>query len=104
MSKTITGWGMFNKDGLYHKDEIGLGMINGVEFQTCCEILEGLKDGLEDIGGIELGKEGIIHFLVKDIHWDDGQMTFPETGQWDFPPSWWYDIEITKIEYFPVEE
>ena len=100
---SLEGWGLFSKHGLFHKDEIGLGIINGVNFEVCCQLLEELKDSLEDFFKPEEEKEGLIEFTISNLSWDDGQMTFPETGQWDFPPHWEYDIEITKTEYFPEE-
>lgn len=106
---SIEGWGLFNSEGIFHKDEIGLGLINGVNFESCCQLLEELKDGLEDFFTPEKKVEGLIEFKITNLSWDDGQMTFPETGQWDYPPHWeydidWeYDIELTETEYFAEE-
>jgi hypothetical protein len=45
-----------------------------------------------------------VNFLVTNMSRNEGQMSFPETGQWDFPPYIEMDIEVIKINDGSVDE
>ena len=58
----------------------------------------------EIVEGLEPPKSGCVTFRATNISYDEGQMTFPETGQWDFCPYWEMDIQVLKVESFGDEE
>ena len=100
-SATVEGWILIYEGELQYDETMGLGKINGVQFQTCCDLLENdlIKDAIEDTDFKAEKRDGVVEFVITNLKWDKGQMSFPETGQWDFPPHWEFDIEITKTEY-----
>lgn len=45
-----------------------------------------------------------VDFLATNISRNEGQMSFPETGQWDFPPHIEMDIEVINIDDHSKDE
>ena len=39
-----------------------------------------------------------VNFVASNLVHQEGQMSLPETGQWDFLPYWEHDIEMTGVE------
>lgn len=74
--------------------------IHGLDYNQCCQcedsLLEQAGEIIED-SDIPTDAE-IVNFRVNDFCWFEGQMSFPETGQWDFPPEWHFDMKITGYE------
>ena len=77
-----------------------IGMVNNIDFQILCEIQSTLTDTLMDCGFAEPlpGNAICAHFVLTNFKYQEGQQTFPETGQWDFPPHWEMDIELTGYD------
>ena len=82
------------------KEECAVGMINGIEQsvifgadEDTFETLEALLTDRE----IPSGVTGVV-VTVSKFHFEEGQMTFPETGQWDIAPYWEMDMAIKHFE------
>jgi len=59
---------------------------------------QGFIDGIEAFlhdENLELGDSGL-ELKISSLSKQEGQMSHPETGQWDFPPYWECDIELHK--------
>lgn len=100
---------LFYSDGEIDRDCSSAGMIHGVHYGQIEQILDEVYKSFDDlfsdyIGDSEdfLSGHGCIDYTIKNISWDDGQQSFPESGLWDFLPHWDFNIEITKHEKFPV--
>jgi hypothetical protein len=102
--KSFTGWLVYD-DGVIDKSCSGIGYIYGLH----CSDLDGVFDAVvryfED-GDFEFEaiEHGSVDFIATNVIHQDGQMSFPETGQWDFPPHWEMDIEVAKVELFKHED
>jgi len=87
-----------------HEDELCVGLIHNVEWLVVTKILEDLENLHESISEIKLppvkkpDTRISATFKVFNIQHVEGQMSFPETGQWDFLPHWEYDVELIFIE------
>lgn len=71
--------------------------ICGVSGPITLEVFEQIEEEVE-----EVGEDGFTHgdgdYLFKATL-EPGQQTFPETGQWDYPPYWQLDfIEFRSIQ------
>lgn len=80
-----------------------LGMVYGVH-SGCLEALESqvykYYSDFVDTEELDENLDYEINFVLSNIHWDEGQMTFPETGQWDFAPSWQFDFkEVSRVAH-----
>lgn len=100
-------WILVDKDGATtSQEEFGIGIINGFDFGLVCaaekDIFESVRDYFDDSDIPENTVSAL--FRVTNIIHNDGQMTFPETGQWDFPPHWEMDLEFIKFESIPDDE
>jgi len=83
-----------------HREECSVGMINGIEqgviFGAEDDLFESLEALLE---GKEIPEKAFgVSVIVSNFCHEDGQMTFPETGQWDFPPYWEMDMKIKGFD------
>lgn len=92
-------------NGEIDRDCSTAGMIYGVHYCKVEEILEEVYNYFNDwfsdyIGDSDdfLSGSGAIDYTIKDISWDDGQQSFPESGLWDYLPHWEFRIEITRHE------
>jgi hypothetical protein len=95
----FTGYIIFNDDGSIDKECSGMMDIYGLHCGSLDEILEAAISYFE--GGdidIEPIMGGYLTFTAQKVTHQDGQMTFPETGQWDFPPHWEMDISVDKVD------
>jgi len=93
---TIDGWVMTS--GVY-TDLCDIGMINGVKFCDAWAIHEQLQNDIYDfICDEDMQGDRLIEFTLSNISFNDGQMSFPETGQWDFPPHFEFVFTVTKNE------
>lgn len=105
----ICGWAFFQDGVIENEDGVAdIGMVHGsMHYHDIGRIFdEVLEDDrfFDALEGHDLMGEGIVGFEITNISWDDGQMTFPETGQWDYPPHWEYGVTIVEIERFPEYE
>ncbi len=85
------------------KDEIGIGVVSGYTFQVMADLLDSgeLYEAM-CLDEIEIPDGAIaINFRGTNLYREEGQMTFPETGQWDFPPYWMFDLKVTGFDYLP---
>jgi len=84
------------------EDMWGIGIINGLHYSELDEIHDELKDYIIDQFDVknEFPPNCSIDFLAENVTHEEGQMSFPETGQWDFPPHYEMDISVIKIEPF----
>lgn len=105
----LCGW-IWYENGVFDRDMSGVGMLYNVHYNTVEAIVENVfkcpEDFLEDILGDE-GKfvgSGYIDFELTNLEWDRGQMTFPETGQWDFAPHWEFDFNVVKHEQYSEKD
>jgi len=80
------------------RDEMyGIGIIYGIHSSEFDQIHEELKDYIREI--IEdFPPNCTINGMAKNVTYEEGQMSFPETGQWDFPPHYDMDISVVKVE------
>lgn len=92
-------------DGVIDRDCSSAGIIYGVHYGQVESILDEIVNNFNEWFSDEIGESegflagnGMIEFNIIKIHWDSGQQTFPETGQWDYLPHWDFDIELTKHE------
>ncbi len=78
-------------------DCISIGIINGLSLSSVLKIQETLDDlilndfdvdCLDEFGAFE------VNFIAENVSYCEGQMTFPETGQWDFEPHYEMDLRI----------
>lgn len=103
---SLEGWLLYSR-GEIERDVSGAGMIYGVHAGAIDNILNELIDNFGDYfdgqmqNDCELTESGCIDFKLENIHWNEGQMSFPETGQWDFAPHWEFNAKITKHEKWP---
>jgi len=97
---SCTGF-IYIQDGKICKDTSGIGYIFGLhssEIESVCK--EAIFYFEDELVEFEKSDNCCVDFIAKNITHQEGQMTFPETGQWDFPPHYEMDITITKIEHF----
>ena len=83
-------------DGELEDEMYGIGIINGLHYNQIDELHNDLKDYIIDLKD-DYPLNCIIDFLATNISYNEGQMSFPETGQWDFPPH--YEMDIQVIQY-----
>lgn len=73
-------------------------IVNGIEFN----MVDGASDEMmaEPSEYFEWLKPGtwIVKYFVSNVSHEPGQMSFPETGQWDFPPHFEFDIKQVSSE------
>ena len=86
--------GEVNFDNL-SKDDLVIGLINGVEFHQVINMESDLYESAVEEIPDKLPDDAIsIKFIASGFCHQEGQMTFPETGQWDFPPYWEVHIQL----------
>lgn len=103
-SPRFTGYVMFNEDGSIDKESSGIKDIYGLHCGSLDEVLNSALGYFADnLVEIEPIKGGCVTFTAKNVVHQDGQMTFPETGQWDFPPYWEMDISIDEVTIYTKE-
>jgi len=87
------------------EDMWGIGIINGLHYSELDEIHDALKEEILESFDVEkdFPPNCSIDFIAKNVSHQEGQMSFPETGQWDFPPHYEMDISVIKINPFPDE-
>ena len=99
---SFEGWAMLI-DGKLEDEMYGIGLINGVHYGYLDEILNSLKESIEvylaDIID-DLPFNCSVDFCATNISRNNGQMSFPETGQWDFKPYMEMDIEVINISIY----
>ncbi len=102
---------IFYVDGEICRETSGAGIIYGVHYghveQIIDEVIDNFHDWFSDYIDDEnddfLSGNGIIEFEIKNISWDEGQQSFPESGLWDYLPHWDLNIELKSNEKFPDE-
>ena len=103
--KSFTGWLMYDDDGTIDRSCSGMGYVYGLHCGELEDILDAaisyFEDGDFEFEGI---KFGMVDFIATKVIKQDGQMSFPETGQWDFPPHWEMDIRVTGVTLFEHED
>ena len=77
-------------------------VVNGLQYLQLEDMFKGALSYFTDDGLLDLEppKSGYVTFKATNISYDKGQMTFPETGQWDFCPYWEMDIQVLTVESF----
>lgn len=107
---------IFYSDGKIDRDCSSAGMLYGVHYGQVEELLENLFDNFYDHGTdyfeglaaddeeVRLTGNGCIDFELTNLSWFDGQMSFPETCQWDIAPHWEFDFKVVKHEKFNEED
>lgn len=111
MDSSLEGWLWF-ENGKLSEECSGVGMIHKAYYWDIESVIKDLHYAYSDCMDNEELLEKILEFkgvvvvnyLISNMVHQDGQMSFPETGQWDFPPYWEFDFKILKIEYIPCEE
>lgn len=99
----IEGWLMYS-DGVIERDSTSVGMIYGVHYGSIDQILNELVRDFNAFFDGQLPEDydfdgnGCIEFEITNISYNEGQMSFPETGQWDFAPHYEFDAKIKKHE------
>jgi len=86
-------------DGHKIADEMyGIGIINGLHFAEIDQFHDELKDMFEDNFEYEdFPPHCTIDLVANNVVFQEGQMSLPETGQWDFPPHYEMDISVKKV-------
>ena len=102
--KSFTGWLMY-EGGVIDKSCSGMGYVYGLHCGELDDIFKAALSYFED-GDFEFEEIefGMVDFTATKVVHQDGQMSFPETGQWDFPPHWEMNITVTKVELFKHED
>lgn len=92
---------IFNEDGSYCKDDIIDGKIYGLTVSEASDIIDQIKkkSDIDEVVKPDNNTSGIVSIVVSNVYYDSGQQTFPESGAWDLPPEWMYDINIVRYEY-----
>jgi len=85
------------------REETGIGSIHGVEFEWVREIYDNgeLWCYMEQVEIDPPANAIVVNFKVSNLSAQEGQMSFPETGQWDFPPHTEMDIEVIGYDIMP---
>jgi len=76
---------------------ISIGIINGLTLCSVLKIQEALDDLILNDFDVEcLDEFGAfqVDFIAENVSYCDGQMSFPETGQWDFEPHYEMDLRV----------
>ena len=92
-------WAIIGDDGeLLSREERGIGVIYGMDQAEIDDLIGDLWGGIEEMDlDVPCGAH-CAEFIVKNPVHQEGQMSFPETGQWDFPPHWEMDIKVISYE------
>ncbi len=91
----IEAWAVLDCSGKFsHRDEAGIGIVHGVDYGQVEYMLDEVISYMEDADFDAPKGADIVSFRLENFSHQEGQMTFPETGQWDFPPHWEMDIEV----------
>ncbi len=96
---------VFLTDGEIQDEMYSIGILNGI---NACEIDDLTIEMIEEVkDSYDLKKDFppkcVIYFTAENITSMEGQMSFPETSQWDFPPYIEMDVYVTYIEGYPGE-
>lgn len=84
--------GKINPD--FDDDEFGIGLVHDLNFGDLQYAMRDLFDYMLDMDITPPDGAYCVNFRVTNLSHESGQMSFPETGQWDFPPHWEMDVEI----------
>ena len=99
-NNSFTGSVFINEDGTIDEECSGIFMIYGLNYNCLDDIF---KEAMVYIGEIlnDLDHENIhlLEFKATNVNYDDGQISFPESGAYDYPPHWEMEIEITNTVY-----
>lgn len=92
-----------------HKVEdchFGMGVINGLHAAEIDQIEVELKEIFDADFDIDCDFPAncAVDLVAENITYEQGQMSFPETGQWDFPPHYEIDMRVTYIELITKED
>ena len=104
-NNSFTG-GLMYEDGVIDKTCSGMGYVYGLHYGKLDDIFEAAISCFEEEGLVENFEpivNGYVRFTATNVSWDEGQMSFPEAGQWDFPPHWEMDITIDNVDMFPED-
>ena len=86
------------EDGKPDSDLLCIGLVRNMLWDELSAAYEDLKEEVVEMGmEIPDGAYGVVLHL-KGMEWRPGQMSFPETCQWDFPPHYEFDIEIVRFD------
>lgn len=93
--KYLNYWVVLADDGKVDTGDIST--IYGLDYNQCTQCIDALLEMAQDvINDNDIPSDTLsVEFKVTNFEWFEGQMTFPETGQWDFAPGWEFDMEIT---------
>lgn len=75
-----------------------IGEVHGLDFHLVEQFYKN-DDLIHSLQELEIEWEDEnqpVEIKVHSLSWFEGQMSFPETNQWDFPPSWEFELEIIK--------
>jgi hypothetical protein len=90
------------EDSKLDDDMYGIGIINGIHAATLDQIHEELKHYILDLID-RFPSHSVVDFIAENVCHEGGQMSFPETGQWDFPPHYSMDIKVVKVKEYEKE-
>ena len=98
-------WAILENGELSDKDETGIGTIHGVEFEWIREIYDNgeLWCYMEQVEIDPPANAIVVNFRVSNLSAQEGQQSFPETGQWDFPPHTEMDVEVIGYDIVPPQ-
>ena len=95
--KDADGWAVVSGGMI---DAFGLGTVRGLNFNALTDpaFMPNLREYIEELMEMkDTPADCIIDFIISNVVRFPGQMTFPETGQWDMPPGWEMDIAVTNV-------
>ena len=85
--------------GFVDKETSGIGIINGLHYCELNDIFTSFIDCISNLDECdELPRDGVVNYLVTNVNHQEGQQSFPETGQWDFLPYWEMNLTETSRE------
>lgn len=80
-------------DGKY--DWLAPGLVNGVTFPEVEGVITEIEIDPREFFEWDSPGVWIVKYFVSNITFEQGQMSLPETGQWDFPPH--FEFEVKRI-------
>lgn len=104
MEKYIETWALLENGKLSHPDEMGISMIYGFGLDEIESMKSNIFEEMECAEFVAPDDATSIRFRIGNFAHQAGQMSFPETGQWDFPPHWEMECVVIGIDYPPEDK
>jgi len=97
---------MVDKEGpADSEDEYGIGVVNGLSYDMITDAKKDIFESMQcELNEISIPSGAFsAEFTATEFSHEEGQMTFPETGQWDFAPHWEMKLKLNGFSCMPDE-